>query len=281
MTDQPTNRVLPDPASPIGVFDSGVGGLSILRHILQQLPHENLLYLADSGYAPYGEKSEKLVIERSLAIAQFLLDSGCKALVVACNTATAAAIKLLRDQYPQIPIVGVEPGLKPAAVLTASGTVGVLATERTLSSDKFRQLRDQLAATTGVRFLSQPCNGLADLIEHDELDSTTTVALIERLVAPLVAQQADTLVLGCTHYPFAQQIIRETAIKSGSKSVQIIDTGEPVARQLARLLAQHRLENPNAEAATLTACTTGEPAALSAAFDKLLQKQPHITQVAV
>ena len=263
-----------DTASPIGIFDSGIGGLSVLRHILLQLPQENLLYFADSGFAPYGDKPQKLVIERSLAIAHFLISSGCKALVVACNTATAAAIKLLRAQYPQVPIVGVEPGLKPATVITKSGAVGVMATDRTLDSEKFQLLRNQLATATEVRFIAQACTGLADQIENGELDSAETAALLQRYVAPLIAQNADTLVLGCTHYPFVQALIRDIAIQAGAESVQIIDTGEPVARQLGRLLTQYQLENTSRMHGKLEALTTGEPAMLAAAFDKLLQKQP-------
>jgi len=275
---------MPDSDRPIGIFDSGIGGLSVLRHILQQLPQENLIYFADSGHAPYGDKPLAQVVERSLAVANHLIGSGCKALVVACNTATAAAIVLLREQYPHIPIVGVEPGLKPATVLTKSGTVGVLATERTLASKKFSLLRDQLAADTGVRFAVQACNGLADRIERDELDTPDTQALLQRCVAPLVAQQADTLVLGCTHYPFVQAQIQAAARQAGAHAVQIVDTGEPVARQLARLLAQRQLENRSditGSTGTLTALTTGEAAHLADAFNTLLHIKPPVTTINV
>jgi len=272
---------MPDSDRPIGIFDSGVGGLSVLRHILQQLPHENLIYFADSGHAPYGDKPREQVIARSQAIARHLLGSDCKALVVACNTATAAAIALLRQQYPQVPIVGVEPGLKPAAALTQSGTVGVLATEQTLASEKFSLLRDQLTADTSVRFAVQACNGLADRIERGELDTADTAALLQRCVAPLVAQQADTLVLGCTHYPFVQAQIQAAARQAGAHTVQIVDTGEPVARQLARLLAQRQLEKRSGITGTLTALTTGEAHHLADAFNTLLHIQPPVTAINV
>src|SRR5438094_4179182 len=177
MNTRPTS-----PDAPIGIFDSGVGGLSILRHVRAQLPHEHLVYVADSGFAPYGDKPEAVVAERSLAIAHFLVAQGAKAIVVACNTATGAAVRLLRERLPEIPIVGVEPGLKPAAALTRSGTVGVLATERTLTSENFLLLRDQIAHDTGARFLLQPCRGLADQIELGELESPAVVAMLRGYV---------------------------------------------------------------------------------------------------
>ena len=148
--------------APVGIFDSGLGGLSILRHVRAQLPHEHLLYVADTGFAPYGDKPEHVVAERSLAVARFLVERGAKAIVVACNTATVSAVKLMRETFPHMPIVGVEPGLKPAAALTKSGKVGVLATARTLSGAKFLQLRDQITEATGAQFLLQPCRGLVD-----------------------------------------------------------------------------------------------------------------------
>ncbi|MFA9219495.1 MAG: glutamate racemase [Sphingomonadaceae bacterium] len=261
------------PDAPIGVFDSGVGGLSILRHIRTQLPHEHLLYFADSGHAPYGDKSEQYVVERSLAIAAFLLARGAKALVVACNTATVAAIKALRAHYPDLPIVGVEPGLKPAAASTHSGKVGVLATARTLTGDKFLQLRDQIATATQAQFLLQPCVGLVDQIELGTLDTPVIDAMLERYVAPLLAQGVDTLVLGCTHYPFVRDGITRVLAAHQAGHVTLIDTGEAVARQLARLLASAGLlREPDAAApaATLRGYTTAQAAPLAAAFAHLL-----------
>ncbi|NRR30457.1 glutamate racemase [Oxalobacteraceae bacterium] len=197
--------------APVGIFDSGVGGLSVLRHVRAQLPNEHLMYFADSAHNPYGDKTEAFVVERSLAIAAFLLEQGAKALVVACNTATIAAIKALRATYPTLPLVGVEPGLKPAAAATRSGKVGVLATQRTLSGEKFLLLREQISLATSVEFLLQPCVGLADQIEQGQLDTPETQAMLERYVAPLIAQGADTLVLGSTHYPFARAAIERIA----------------------------------------------------------------------
>ena len=253
--------------APIGVFDSGIGGLSVLRHVRTLLPNESLLYFADSGFAPYGEKPEAVIVERTVSIAAFLLTQNIKALVVACNTATAAAIAGLRARYPELPVVGVEPGLKPAAARTRSGTVGVLATANTLASEKFLKLQAQVAQDTGVNFLLQACNGLAHQIEKGELSSRETRQLVTQYVAPLVTQQADTLVLGCTHYPFVEHLIREVA----GPDVHIVDTGEPVARQLCRVLEQRNLLRHAPGADQLLAYTTGSSSTLSFAFAKLLK----------
>ena len=265
--------------SAVGVFDSGIGGLSVLRHIRTQLPHEHLLYFADAGFAPYGDKPEEVLVARALAIAELLVGRGAKALVVACNTATAAAIAALRASYPAMPVIGVEPGLKPAAALTQSATVGVLATDRTLASGKFNLLREQISAATGVRFLTQACIGLADQVEKGELQSTATALLLHRYVAPLIAQGADTLVLGCTHYPFVQPLIEQAAARAGKSPVTIVDTGEAVARQLLRLLEQYRLRNPARDVATLEAFTTGSGTTLATAFAALLKLNPPITRI--
>lgn len=269
------------PDAPIGIFDSGVGGLSVLRHIRAQLPHEHLLYFADSGFAPYGDKPEHLVIERVLAIGAFLHAQGAKAIVVACNTATVAAIAVLRERYPGMPIVGVEPGLKPAAAATKSGIVGVLATERTLSGNKFLLLRDQISAATGARFLLQPCIGLADQIEFGELESETTDALLRRYIAPLLDAGADTLVLGCTHYPLVQASIERVIAAHTQGEVTLVDTGDAVARQLARLLAAAAMERQRGQStpARLDGYTSASATALSAAFSGLLGLDPPVHEV--
>jgi glutamate racemase len=266
--------------APVGIFDSGVGGLSILRHIRAQLPHEHLIYVADSGFAPYGDKPEQVVTERSLAIARFLAARGAKALVVACNTATIAAVKLLRARFPEMPIVGVEPGLKPAAAASRNGKIGVLATERALAGAKFLKLRDEIAQTTGVEFLLQPCKGLADQIEFGELDSQETSAMLRRYIVPLLAQGADTLVLGCTHYPLVQASIERVIEDEGVRGVTVIDTGEAVARQLGRLLETGGLlRSPDANApARLQAYTSASATALSAAFNSLIGIDPPVEE---
>jgi glutamate racemase len=266
--------------APVGIFDSGVGGFSVLRHVQAQLPHEHLLYVADTAFAPYGDKSEAVLIARVLAIGDFLVRHGAKAIVVACNTATVAAVRVLRETHPGMPIVGVEPGLKPAAALTRNHKVGVLATERTLGGAKFLQLRDQIHLDTGVDFLLQPCVGLADQIEFGELDSHATTAMLERFIAPLLAQDADTLVLGCTHYPLVRASIEQLLVDAGRGNVALVDTGDAVARQLARLLVAGNLTRPaGSMPAALTGYTTASATALTAAFRSLLGIDPPVHAV--
>lgn len=276
----------PAPAdAPIGVFDSGVGGLSVLRHIRAQLPQEALIYFADTEGAPYGGKSEAAVTGRALAIAALLVERGAKALVVACNTATVAAIKALRARYPAMPVVGVEPGLKPATVLSRNGKIGVLATEGTLAGEKFLLLRAQISASSGAEFLLRGCPGLADQIELGQLgevDGDATSAMLARFIVPLLQQDIDTLVLGCTHYVFAQGAIERIIGQNTTREIILIDTGEAVARQLARLLDGAGLLRAGGEAPSLLGCTSSAPAAaLSDAFSSLLGLRPPVEQVSI
>ena len=266
-----TMRFSPD--APIGVFDSGVGGLSVLQHVRQTLPHESLMYFADSGFAPYGEKSESVIIERSFAITDFLLQHHIKALVVACNTATAAAIQLLRQRHPDLIIVGIEPGLKPAAALSQSGIIGVLATQSTLHSKKFQDLRDHLTQTTGVKVEQQACIGLASQIEKGELHSGVTYSLVQKYVTPLLHAGADAIVLGCTHYPFVIPLINEVIAQTSApgRQMHIIDTGLAVAQQLKRRLIKTDLLTHSSDAANVTAWTTGSQSSLNTAFTQLLK----------
>ena len=256
--------------APIGVFDSGVGGLSVLRALRAALPGEDFVYLADNAHAPYGERGDAFVVERSLAVARQLRDThGIKALVVACNTATAAAITQLRDAHPALPLVGVEPALKPAAVTTRTGLVGVMATRGTLGSRKFAALHASLAGQT--RFVQQPCDGLAEAIEH--ADAAKIQALCAEYTATMgpfgtQAGQIDTLVLGCTHYPFAADVLRSLV----GAEVQLVDTGEPVARQTQRLLASAGLLAARAHG-QLTLLGTGPTHALQAAAARWLAVQ--------
>jgi glutamate racemase len=238
---------------PIGVFDSGIGGLSILKALLAALPAERFVYFADTAHNPYGEKSEAFVQERTLAVAKGLVQQHqIKALVVACNTATAAAIHVLRAEYPQLPIVGVEPALKPAALVTRTGRVAVLATRGTLHSAKFAQLKgsvtaqweaDPLHAGRKLSFVCTPCDGLAERIERLS-QQPTDLALAPDLIA-LCADfirvtgqfgskndDIDTLVLGCTHYP----LIRGVFTQVTAEGVQIVDNALPVAQRTAQLL---------------------------------------------
>ncbi|PYC27166.1 glutamate racemase [Aquipseudomonas alcaligenes] len=243
--------------APIGVFDSGVGGLSVLREIRARLPHESLLYVADSGHVPYGEKSAEFIRERSQHIAEFLLGQGAKALVLACNTATAAAVAELRARYPELPIVGMEPAVKPAAAATRSGVVGVLATTGTLKSAKFAALLDRFASD--VRVITQPCPGLVEQIEAGELDSPRTRALLQGWVEPLLAEGCDTLILGCTHYPFIKPLLRELV----PDAVSLVDTGAAVARHLQRLLEQRRLLAEEGTRARARFWSSGTPQSLA------------------
>jgi len=249
--------------APIGVFDSGVGGLSVLREIQARLPDESLLYVADSGHVPYGEKSPEFIRERSQKIAEFLLGQGAKALVLACNTATAAAVADLRERYPELPIVGMEPAVKPAAAVTRSGVVGVLATTGTLKSAKFAALLDRFASD--VRVITQPCPGLVEQIEAGELDTPRTRELLQGWVGPLLAEGCDTLILGCTHYPFIKPLLRELV----PESISLVDTGAAVARHLQSLLDQRQLRALGPAQDTRFWCS-GDAAAMQAVLPKLL-----------
>ena len=247
-------------SNPIGVFDSGIGGLSVLRHLRQLLPNESFIYFADSAYAPYGDKTEEQIQERCLKITQFLVSKNIKALVVACNTATAAAIKMLRQQFPELIIIGIEPGLKPAALQSKTKKIGVLATRSTIQSQKFNQLRDQLEQEMQVQFFTQACIGLVNLIEQGDMESEDMTQLLHQYVEPLILQGVDAIVLGCTHYPFVlkqiEQIINNNALnvdvdvdvdvqdqakENTQHAIQLIDTGLAVAKQLKTQLTQHSL----------------------------------------
>ncbi len=213
----------------IGVFDSGVGGLSVLRHIHQHLPHEPLLYIADSQYMPYGCKPASAVQARCMALASFLDKRHCKAMVVACNTATAAAVQELRAQY-QFPVIGMEPAVKPAVRQSTSRVVGVLVTSGTAASEKFNRLASRFSQQ--ARLIVQPCPGLVERIEAGDLASEQTRRLLLSLLRPLMHQGMDTLVLGCTHYPFITPLIRALI----GDDIAIIDSGDAIARELERQL---------------------------------------------
>lgn len=215
--------------SAIGVFDSGVGGLSVLREIRRELPFENLLYVADSGYAPYGDRPAAFVQQRARSVVEFLIGQGATSIVVACNTATAVAVDSLRSTFT-LPIVAIEPAVKPAAATTRSGVVGVLATTNTLTSAKFATLVEQYAG--GASVLTHAAPGLVEQVESGDLTSERTRALIERYVDPLLEEGADTLVLGCTHFPFLTPLIQEIA----GPNVAVIDPATAVARELRRRL---------------------------------------------
>lgn len=270
--------------SPIGVFDSGIGGLSVLQALQAELPREHFVYWADSGHAPYGEKSDVFVRQRSLAIAQHLVEHyRIKALVVACNTATAAAIHELRAQYPHLPLIGVEPALKPAIALSQTRRIGVIGTRGTLGSEKFHRLLNSLQGQ--AEFVVQPCNGLALAIEQStqaesgEQSVNKISALLRDYTGQMgafgsAAGQMDTLVLGCTHYVFAQNELQGLL----GEGVHLVSTGEPVARQTRRLLeAVGQLRAgpaPLIASARIQLLTNGELSSLQAAAQRWLQL-PH------
>lgn len=235
---------------PVGVFDSGVGGLSVLLAIRRELPREHLLYVGDSGCAPYGDRSPAFVTERAVKMTQFLLHREAKAVVVACNTATAIAVMELRRRF-EVPIVAIEPAVKPAASRTRSGVVGVLATAATVSSPNMAQLVASFGSN--VKVLVQPCPGLADQVEKGAVTGSDTRALVMRYVKPLIEQGADTLVLGCTHYPFLRPLIEEVA----GPEVEIIDPATAVARQLRRRLEDADLLSEDDDPGTEHFWTTG------------------------
>ncbi|WP_462381997.1 glutamate racemase [Pseudomonas sp. Marseille-QA0892] len=220
---------------PIGVFDSGVGGISVLREIRQRLPLEPLLYVADSGHVPYGEKTPEYIRERCRAISDFFMSANAKALVVACNTATAAAAADLRDAYPTLPIVAMEPAVKPAALATRNGIIGVLATSGTLKSARFAALLDRFASN--IRVVTQPCPGLVEQVEAGQLEDASTEAMLRGYVQPLLEAGCDTVILGCTHYPFLKPLLAR--ILPGH--IQVVDTGAAVARQVERILNEKSL----------------------------------------
>jgi len=220
---------LPTQDAAIGVFDSGVGGLSVLREVRAVLPAESLYYVADSGAAPYGDRPSEFILERAQAIIEFFLDRRAKAIVVACNTVTAVAIQSLRKRYP-VPMIAIEPALKPAAAQSRSGVIGILATSQTLASENFSRLSEKYGQ--GVRVLAQACPGLVEQVEKGELDGDATRALVAGYLAPLLAEGADTIVLGCTHYPFLLSLIRAAA----GAGVAVIDPAQAVARELRRRL---------------------------------------------
>ena len=249
----------------IGVFDSGVGGLSILDEALQQLPHHNYIYFADSANAPYGDKPPQWIAERSLQICRYLMEQDCSAIVVACNTATAEAIATIRSTL-DIPIIGVEPGIKPAAMQSQNGIVGVLATEATLNSDKFNALLATLPEH--CQFIKQAGAGLVPLIEAGLIETPEMQALLRSHLKPILYPGADTLVLGCTHYPFLKKMIRAVV----GDSMTLIDTSDAVVRQLLRQIHQQGLIVSSKHSPKLSLLSTANADTLEAMAERLLHR---------
>jgi glutamate racemase len=241
---------------PIAVLDSGVGGLSVLREIRRELNHENLLYLADQAHIPYGSRALSEIRRLTVVITQFLLACDAKSVVLACNTAYAAALYHLRVAFPSVPFVGMEPAVKPAAEITQSRVIGVIATPATFSGEMFSSLVGKYAKGTTV--LAQVCPGLVQQVEAGDLEGPQTTALLHSYLRPLISAGMDTLVLGCTHYPFLASVIRQI-VGSG---VDIIDPSPAVARQVRRVLEEREWLNGSAATGSLTCFTTGDPVAL-------------------
>ncbi|KQP18296.1 glutamate racemase [Pseudorhodoferax sp. Leaf267] len=260
-------------AQPIGVFDSGTGGLSVLRALRDALPSEDFLYFDDSGFGPYGERDEAFVVQRTRAITQVLRGHGIKALVIACNTATAAAVEAVRALHADLPVVGVEPALKPAAASSRTGRIGVIATRGTLASARFKAL--QAAVGGNAQIVLQPCDGLAAAIDASAQGGgdAPVQALCARYVAKMGAfgsepGEIDTLVLGCTHYVLVQPVIQALV----GPAVQLVATGEAVARQTVRRLGPDGLARRTGPG-RLGLLTSGEPQRLDAAVRHWL---PHL-----
>lgn len=226
------------PTAPIGFFDSGLGGISILRQIRKLLPGENCLYFGDSLHAPYGVRPLEEVQQLTMAAAEYLIGSGVKALVLACNTATSAAAALLREKYPELIVIGTEPALKPAVERHPGGRILVLATAMTLSEQKFNDLWKQYDDQAEI--VPIPCSGLMEFVERGEMDGEAVEAYLLEKLEPFTKVPVDAVVLGCTHYPFLAPVIRRLL----GRAPELLDGGEGVARQLQRLLAQKGLLNP-------------------------------------
>ena len=249
--------------SSIGIFDSGVGGLSVLREIRNQYPGEDLIYIADQIHVPYGTRSRQQVLEFSEGIIRFLIQEGVKIIVLACNTASAVALAHLRKKYPDLPFVGMEPAVKPAAEETSTGVVGVLATPTTFQGDLYASTVEKFAR--GVKVLQDTCPGLVDQIESGKVDHPRTREILQKALDPMLEQNVDKVVMGCTHYPFVIPIIEEIV----GDQVRVIDPAPAVARQTGRLLESFNLE-VNGENGSVVFHSTGDPVKLAENISDLI-----------
>lgn len=250
--------------APIGVFDSGVGGLSVLWAIRDQYPAEDVIYLADQAHVPYGSRPAEEVEKFSEGITRFLLRKGAKLIVVACNTASAVALFPLRETFPDIPFVGMEPAVKPAAEETESGVVGVLATPATFQGELYNSVVERFASD--VTILQDTCHGLVEQIERGDVFSMETRAILEDALKPMMAQGVDTVVMGCTHYPFTIPIIREIV----GEKVDVIDPAPAVARQVGRLMDQYDMRNKQDDDGKVEYYSTGSPRSLQNLLPRLI-----------
>ena len=245
----------------IGIFDSGVGGLSVYREIVRILPEEKYIYWSDNAHCPYGEKSRDYIIDRARAVTSFLIEQGADIIVVACNTATAAAISTLREEFP-VPFIGMEPAVKPAAQATRSGVVGVLATAGTLKATKYMDTRAKWARD--VRIVEHIGQGFVELVEKGNVSGPEAESIVEKSVRPLIEAGADTIVLGCTHYPF----LAETIIKAAGTPVTLIDPAPAVAKHLMEVMQENGLIRKDGFSMSLH--SSGEPGTLEKTYSNLI-----------
>ena len=259
--------------SPIGIFDSGIGGISVLRAIREQMPEEAILYFGDQGHIPYGPRPMQQIRDFSEAIARFLLEHGAKIIVVACNTASAAALTYLRGLFPQAQFVGMEPAVKPAAEHTHTGKVGVLATPATFQGALYASVVERFA--NGVELFQNTCPGLVQQIEQGNLQGEQTRRILEDALLPMLEKNIDTVVLGCTHYPFVIPLIQDIV----GKGVRVIDPAPAVARQTRRLLDARGIRNSSSSRGDVSFYTSGDPEKLRSLLPLLLGESGAIRKV--
>jgi glutamate racemase len=260
-------------SAPVGVFDSGIGGLSVLREIHKQLPSENIIYVGDQGHVPYGPRPMDEVRRFSFEVTRYLLERGSKIIVIACNTASAAALSELRAARPDIHFIGMEPAVKPAAEQTHSGVVGVLATPATFQGALYASVVERFAK--GVTILQSTCPGLVNQIEKGELDTPETRRILENAILPMLEKKIDTIVMGCTHYPFVIPLIQQIT----GPEVRVIDPAPAIARQTQRILTELKLLNPGLAAGKLQFLTSGNAALLENLVRQLTQLSGTISGV--
>ncbi len=257
----------PLPIDPIGIFDSGVGGLSIYREIRQLLPSENILYVADQSHVPYGTRTLEEVLSFSEGITRFFLDNQVKSIVIACNTASAAALQFLRKKYPDHLFVGMEPAVKPAAQKSQTQRVGVLATQATFQGKLYASLLERFAQ--GVKVFENTCPGLVTQIEKGDLDSDDTRRILEAAIQPMLEEGVDTIVLGCTHYPFVIPLISRIA----GPGVEVIDPAPAIGRQTWRLLEENHLLNPGDIRGQVSLFSTAHPTEMQRLLPHLIGEE--------
>ncbi len=259
--------------SPIGVFDSGVGGLSVLRAIRAQMPEESIIYFGDQGHIPYGPRPMEQIRNFSEAITKFLLDQDAKIIVVACNTASAAALKYLRETFPEVAFVGMEPAVKPAAEHTQTGRVGVLATPATFQGALYASVVERFA--NGVELLQNTCPGLVQQIEQGNLNGDVARQILNAALSPMLEKNIDTVVLGCTHYPFVIPVIERIV----GKNVRVIDPAPAVAKQVRRVLETKGLKNESNSQGEVKLYTSRDPEEMKSLLPILLGEMGVVKKV--